>query len=59
MTHTELMDDLTFLAAEQMLVKLVEQNLLNSEEAKQVQKELRRRLKPTILACLECPSWFA
>ena len=38
MTHTELMDDLTFLAAEQMLVKLMEQNLLNSEEAKQAQE---------------------
>ena len=59
MTHTELTDDLIFLAAIRMLVKLVEQNLLNSEEANQAQKELRRRLRPTILACKEYTSWFA
>ena len=48
MTHTELEDNLVFLAAEQMLAGLVEKNLLSTEEAEQVQKELRRRLRPTI-----------
>lgn len=51
MINTELADSLTFLAAEQMLVRLVVQKLLSKEEAKQVQKELQRRLKPTIISC--------
>ena len=49
MTHTELEDNLTFLAAEQMLSGLVGRNLLSSEEAEQIRKELRRRLRPTVL----------
>ena len=49
MTHTELTDNLTFLAAEQMLERLVEQDLLTENEAQLVQKELKRRLRPTVL----------
>ena len=49
MTHTELEDNLTYLAAEQMLAGLVEKNLLSTEEAEQIRKELRRRLRPTVL----------
>ena len=49
MTHTELMDNLTFLAAEQMLERLVEQDLLTENEAQLVLKELKRRLRPTVL----------
>ena len=49
MINAELADSLTFVAAEQMLARLVVQKLLSKEEAKQVQKELQRRLKPTIM----------
>lgn len=49
MTHTELTDNLMFLAAEQMLQSLVEQALLTEDEAQMVRKELKRRLRPTIL----------
>lgn len=51
MINAELVDSLTFVAAEQMLARLVVQKLLSKEEAKQVQKELQRRLKPTIISC--------
>ena len=51
MINAELADSLTFVAAEQMLARLVVQKLLSKEEAKQVQKELQRRLKPTIVSC--------
>ena len=49
MTHTELADNLAFLAAEQMLASLVEQELLSAEEASRVRKELKRRFRPTLI----------
>lgn len=48
MTNTELTDNITFLAAEQMLARLIELGLLSKEEADRVQKELRRRLSPMV-----------
>ena len=50
MTHTELTDDLTFIAAEEMLQRLVAKSALTEEEAWQVRKELKKRLRPTIVA---------
>ena len=49
MSSTELIDNITFLAAEQMLARLVELGLLSKEEADRVQKELQRRLSPMVL----------
>ncbi len=48
MSSTELIDNITFLAAEQMLKCLIEANALKQEEAQMVRKELKRRLRPTI-----------
>ncbi len=48
MTNAELADNITFLAAEKMLRCLVEADALTEEEAQIVQKELERRLRPTI-----------
>ena len=49
MTKTELTDNLVFIAAEQMLKQIAEKTLLTEEEAQLVLKELKRRLRPTIL----------
>lgn len=49
MTKTELTDNLTFLAALQMLERFVLQNLLSEQEAEQAKIELERKLRPTIL----------
>lgn len=49
MTNTELTDNITFLAAEQMLVRLIELDLLSEEEADRVRIELRRRLYPAAI----------
>lgn len=48
MTHTELIDDLSFLSALQMLHRMVAAELLTEEEAEAVRHELCRRLRPTI-----------
>ena len=50
MTHTELTDDLTFIAAEGMLQRLVAKSVLTEEEAWQVRKELKKQLRPTVVA---------
>ena len=50
MTHTELMDNLTLIAAEEMLQRLVAESALTEEEAWQVWKELKKRLRPTVVA---------
>lgn len=50
MTHTELMDNLTLIAAEEMLQRLVAKSALTEEEAWQVWKELKKRLRPTVVA---------
>lgn len=50
MTHTELTDDLTFIAAEEMLQRLVAKSVLTEEEAWQVRKELKKQLRQTIVA---------
>ena len=49
MTHTELTDDLTFIAAEEMLQRLIAKSALTEEEAWQVRKALKKRLRPTIV----------
>ena len=49
MTNAELADNLTFLAAEKMLKCLVKAEALTEEEAQTVRKELKRRLRPTII----------
>ena len=49
MTKTELTDNLVFIAAEQMLKQIAEKTLLTEEEVQLVLKELKRRLRPTIL----------
>ena len=52
MTNSELTDNITFLAAEQMLKCLVESDALTEEEARSVRKELNRRLCPTVVFSL-------
>ena len=47
MTHTELEDSLTFLSALQMLKRLVERKMMTENEAESVQRELKKRLRPT------------
>ena len=48
MTHTELEDNLTFLSALQMLKRLVVREMMTEAEAESVQRELRKRLRPTV-----------
>ena len=48
MTRMELEDNLTFLSALQMLKRLVEREQITEIEAESVQKELRKRLRPTV-----------
>jgi hypothetical protein len=50
MTHAELTDNLTFIAAEEMLERLVAKSVLTGKEAQLVQKRLRKQLFPTIVA---------
>lgn len=50
MTHKELTDDLTFIAAEEMLKRLVAKSALTEEEAWQVRKELKKRLRSTVVS---------
>ena len=50
MTHTELKDNLALIAAEKMLQRLVAKSALSEEEAWQVRKELKKRLRPTVVA---------
>ncbi len=50
MTTTELTDNITFLSAMQMLERMKEQNLLSPAEAEQARVELKRRLRPTLIA---------
>ena len=48
MTHTELEDNLAFLSALQVLKRLVEREMMTENEAESVQRELRKRLCPTV-----------
>ncbi len=48
MTRKELTDNLTFLSALGLLEWLVGQELLTTEEAEKVRRELDRRLRPTL-----------
>ena len=49
MSKAELTDNLTFLAALQMLRQLVERGLLSADEGLRTRRELERRLRPTLL----------
>ena len=49
MTHTELTNELTFIAGEEMLQRLMAKSALTEEEAWQVRKELKKRLRPTVV----------
>lgn len=49
MTHTELTNDLTCIAGEEMLQRLMAKSALTEEEAWQVRKELKKRLRPTVV----------
>ncbi len=49
MSKTELTDNLTFVSAKQMLKQLVAQGLLTADEGKRTQKELERKLRPTVI----------
>ena len=48
MSNFELTDNLTFIAATQMLERLAASGLLTAEEVKSVRGELERRMRPTI-----------
>ena len=48
MSKTELTDNLTFAAAVRMLKQLTAQGLLTTDEEDRTQKELERRLRPTV-----------
>lgn len=49
MSKTELIDNLTFASALQMLMQLVKRGLLTTDEGTRVRKELERKLRPTLL----------
>ena len=49
MTQAELTDDLTYISARQMLAQLVGLGSLTEDEAADVDKELRRRLRTGIV----------
>lgn len=49
MTGKELSDNLAFLSALKMLRQLVEDGLLNTEEAVLTRRELTQRLRPTLI----------
>ena len=48
MSRAELTDNLTFFSALQTLKRLVGKGLLNENEAKTAEADLRRRLRPTV-----------
>ena len=48
MTHSELTDNLTFLAAVRMLRCLTGKGLLTETEEKSAEESLKRKLRPTI-----------
>ena len=48
MSKTELTDNLTFVSAMRMLEQIVAQGLLSAAEKERTQKELERRLRPTV-----------
>ena len=48
MSNIELTDNLTFIAATQILERLAASGLLTAEEAKSARGELERRMRPTI-----------
>lgn len=49
MTGKELADNLNFLSAMQMLAQLIDRGLLSQAEADEVIKELKGRLRPTLI----------
>ena len=49
MTTTEIKENLTFVAALQMLERLATKNLLTDTEARRTHQELERRLRPTLI----------
>jgi len=49
MTGKELADNLTFLSAMKMLAQLMDRGLLSHAEADEVVKELKSRLRPTLI----------
>ena len=49
MSKTELIDNLTFASAMQMLKQLVAQGLLSAEEQVRTRQELERKLRPTLI----------
>ena len=49
MSKSELIDNLTFASALQMLKQLVEQGLLTADEVALTRRELERKLRPTLL----------
>ena len=48
MSTTELMDNLIFLSALQMLERLVGKGLLTENEAETARNNLKRKLRPTV-----------
>lgn len=50
MTGKELADNLTFLSAMQMLAQLINRGLLSQAEADEVVRELKGRLRPTLIS---------
>ena len=49
MSKSELTDNLTFVSAKQMLKQLIAQGLLTADEGERTQKELERKLRPTVI----------
>ena len=50
MTTKELTDNITYLSALQMLERMKKQNLLSQAETERVETEMKRRLRPTLMA---------
>ncbi len=48
MTHSELMDNLSYLSALQMISRIVATEMLSEVEAEKVREELKRRFRSTI-----------
>ncbi len=49
MSKTELTDNLTFASAMRMLKQLVAQGLITADEGERTQRELERKLRPTVI----------
>lgn len=49
MSQKEMSDNITFIAALEMLAQLEEQGLLTSAEVERTKTELRHRLRPTLI----------